>query len=138
MEAYSRKYENTHLEFSMLELLSKGKKSNLSFPDDKAILSNGEIRGKKEIERQAMVKRDKDLRHMLLDAVAVRKLEILDADKLPIKDLLRLVIDASKKEGTAVAVNFSFADMVLQANQQKRDTREEAVDIEPISTDDSW
>ena len=137
IEMYNRQYADTHLEFSVLELLTKGKKSELSFPDDSSILPSGEIRGKRKIEREAAEKRDKDLRHMLLDAVAVRKLEILDAEKLPIKDLLRLVVDTSKRDGPAVAVNFSFADMVLRANQQKRDSKEKAVDIESNATDDS-
>ena len=73
-EQFLRKWEDTHAELSL------GKKNNIKHPEDKNIWYRGKIPGKRLIEKQAMDKRADDLRHMLLDVVATRSSELLDAD----------------------------------------------------------
>lgn len=109
-EEFRRKYEDTHTELiagSLInEHMSKKKLLNIS-------------KAKREIEVSASEKRMEKLSEFLTDAVSVRKIEVLNKEDLPMKDLLAMTIKShpqrAKIENTG-EVNFTFADMVARSS----------------------
>jgi hypothetical protein len=89
-------------------------------PGDKNIVRGRKIPGKHLIEQVAMEKRAADYKHYLLDAVTVRKQEILNKEDVPMVQLLQIVSRnlpqqvESKNEHV-----FTFADMVKKASQER-------------------
>ena len=96
-------------------------------PGDRNIVRGKKIPGKHLIEQVAMDKRAADYKHYLLDAVTVRKQEILNKKDVPMVQLLQIVSRnlpqqvESKNEHV-----FTFADMVKKATQE----RERVIDVE--------
>lgn len=87
------------------------------------------LNGKKEIEKAALEKRSDDFKHYLLDAVSVRKKEILDKKEVPMVQLLQIVSRNLPQEVKSDSnVTFTFADMVKRATLELN--KVETIDIE--------
>jgi len=100
-----------------------------SSPGDRNITVDKPIPGKNLIEKKAMDKRAEDFKHYLLDAVAVRKKEILDKKEVPMVQLLQIVSRNLPQEVKSDSnVTFTFADMVKRATIEL--TKFETVDVE--------
>lgn len=121
-EQFKRKYEDTHTEIKCMSDLEAGRANSSLIkksPGDKNIKTRGKIPGKKLIERRAIEQRSDDFKHYILDAVSVRKQEILDKKDVPMVQLLQIVSRnlpqkiESKNEHT-----FTFADMVKRASAE--------------------
>jgi len=115
---FDEHYSGSHTEMSALDNLVKGRTGNLvkKSPGDKNIYTNGKIKGKNIIEHKCFNERAEKFRGYLLDAVAVRNMEILDEKKMPMDKLVGHVIRSlPQKQEVKMEASFTFADMVKKA-----------------------
>ena len=132
---FKRKYEDTHLAIKANTMLQTGKYSvkhnNIVHPEDRGISPNPmvPIPGKKEIEAACFKKNVEKTKGLIFDAIAVRQLEILDKEEVPMSKLLDLSIKLmpTKIEGE-VEHTFSYGDMIMKAAQNIK--KAEVVEVE--------
>lgn len=132
-EQFKRKWVGTHTELNVIDKLNGT--SLIDNSVSKKQLKNIE-KTKRNIEKKSIDQQLNDVSEMLYDAVGVRKNEVLDQDKLPIKDLLMLTIKAhpqhAKIENTG-NVNFTFADMIEKSSFTLNKVK--TIDVEEVNGD---
>ena len=113
-EEFKRRYEDTHTELQLLELMNSNKSLIKTHPEDKNITRDHKIPGKKLIESLAMEERAEGISHVLLDACGAR---IGDLMEMPVDKLYSLAIKTlPQKVAQTIDHNFTFADMVKKAS----------------------
>ena len=120
-EQFKARWLDTHTEVCATDVLRKGSFANGSLARETLSRSDmAEINvAKKAIEREGVAKRAENLTNFMLDSVEVRGSEVLDPDKLPIKDLLGLTIKLMPQQAKIQhtgEVNFTFTDMIAKAS----------------------
>jgi len=134
-EQFARKYIDTHKGIHCGSDLMNGAYKNGSLikmsPGDKNIYKE-RVKGQSLCEPKCSEERAEAFKHYLMDANAVRSDEILDPEKMPIKDLLSLIVRTLPQKTESKEMHFTFADMVKQAAMDKG----KIVDVEPVATDE--
>jgi hypothetical protein len=120
---FKQKWEDTHTELSALDRLEKGRKGSSLKTDvtDKQMAKWNSA--KKLIEAKGMRDREEAVQHLLIDALAVRNVELLDKKDLPMYQLLGSIskMKTQKVEGN-VQHTHTFADMIKKVTLEKVDT----------------
>jgi hypothetical protein len=128
MEEFERRYVDTHTEIKGLSALNgmeKGRFNNSSLiknsPGDKNIYQRGKIPGKNLIEKDCMHERQEKVTGYLIDALDIRKREILNKEDYQIKDLINAIVRLMpQKVESDVNTTHTFADEVKRLTIEKK------------------
>ena len=109
-EQYDRKYEDTHTELMVSDLVQNQRNSNIVEPSSRN--AKDVAKHKKKFERDGFEKRAEDVKHCLVDAIEIRKKELLSPKTMPMKDLLNTTVKTFPKEVKVEAnITNSFVEL---------------------------